>query len=62
MKYTSLHGDIIRELYGPVEESLYADLVAALEIARAYQAKCERLETENRLLLTCIATSRESVS
>jgi len=46
VKYTSLHGDIIRELYGPVEESLYADLVAALEIARAYQTRCQRLENE----------------
>ena len=28
--------------------AMHADLVAALEIARAYQAKCERIEREYR--------------
>ena len=28
------------------ERHMFADLVAALEIARAYQAKCERLEAD----------------
>lgn len=27
-----------------LSQDMYADLVAAIEIARAYQAKCERLE------------------
>ena len=31
-----------------LSQDLYADLVAAIEIGRAYQAKCERLEESLR--------------
>ena len=44
MKYTNKHGETYTALYGTVEHDLYADLVAAIHIGRAYQAKCERLE------------------
>ncbi len=36
-------------------EDMYADLVAALGIARAYQAKCERLEAQVAQLCALLA-------
>lgn len=44
MKYTNKHGETYTALYGTVEHDLYADLVAAIHIARKLQAECERLE------------------
>jgi hypothetical protein len=46
VKYKSPTGELFN-LYGQVEHDMYADLVAALLIARAYKAKCERLESMN---------------
>lgn len=46
MKYTNKHGETYTALYGTVEHDLYADLVAAIHIARAYQERCERLEEQ----------------
>ena len=44
MKYTNKHGETYTTLYGTVEHDLYADLVAAIHIGRALEAKSERLE------------------
>ena len=48
--YTRPNGDTITPYYD-VETDLYADLVAAIHIGRAYQAKCERLEQDVRDLV-----------
>jgi hypothetical protein len=59
--YTSRYGDRHTALYGVVEQSLFADLVAALEIARAYQARCELLERDCEHLDAVIAESARHV-
>ena len=51
MKYTNKHGQTYTTLYGTVEHDLYADLVAAIHIGRALEAKCERLEQDVRDLV-----------
>jgi hypothetical protein len=45
VKYKSADGETFN-LHGRVVCDIFADLVAALEIARAYQARCERLEAD----------------
>ncbi len=42
--YTSRYGDRHTALYGVVEQSLFADLVAAINIATQLQAEVKRLE------------------
>ena len=43
------------------ERSMFADLVAALEIARAYQARCERLERDCEHLDATVAEAARHV-
>ena len=54
MKYTNKHGQTYTTLYGTVEHDLYADLVAAIHIGHALEAKCERLEAELAQLGTSV--------